>query len=218
MSWLQRWVLDGGIMMFVLIPCSVIALAHIVQGLIALRRERLVPSPLQRLAESARDPIEAEAAHRRLAADPSPLAHVVEELHRLTPRNPEDLEREAVRLAGEEALLLYHRRVAPLALMRNLSLYVGLLGTVLGIMNAFGQYVTGAQPDVAQLGRGVAEALVTTAWGLAIAIPSMVFVHHFRQRLIALERVRLPEAALAIHRRLEAAQRAAVPAAVAGRA
>ncbi|MBN1477355.1 MotA/TolQ/ExbB proton channel family protein [Candidatus Sumerlaeota bacterium] len=198
----QRAVLDGGIMMFFLIPCSVIALAYILQGLISLRRERLAPSRLVEVANSARSSHEIEATHRRLAADLSPLGRVVSELARLRPEGTERLERETDRLAGEETTMLYQRWVAPLALIRNVALYLGLLGTILGIMRAFGEFATGTEQSVELLGQGINQALVTTAWGLSIAIPSMIFVHIFRQRLITCERVTLPEIALAIHRRL----------------
>jgi biopolymer transport protein ExbB len=201
-TWLQRWVLNGGFTMFALVPCSVAAMAFIIQGLISLRRERMLPRSLQQMVAGARDPIDLEAARRRITVDPSPLARVVTGLCKLTTHSEEELEREADRLAGEEALLLYHRRVAPLALLRNIAVYLGLFGTVLGIMHAFSQYIVGQHADVQGLGRGIAEALVTTVWGLAIAIPSMVFLYVFREKLVTLERVKLPEEALTLHRRL----------------
>ncbi len=203
MTWLHQTVLDGGIMMVFLIPCSVIVLAYVCQGLIALRRERIAPATLRRLADAAREPEEITAARHRLDIDTSPLARIVTQLGRLSPRNDDELEREAGRLAGEETMLLYHRRVSPLALLRNVSVYLGLLGTILGIMRSFGEYARGAaENSVESLGQGINQALVTTAWGLSIAIPAMIFVHIFRQRLITLERAELPEAALNIHRHL----------------
>ncbi len=72
-------------------------------------------------------------------------------------------------------------------------------------LKAFGQFAAGEHQDVELLGRGISEALVTTAWGLSIAIPCLVFVHVFRHRLITLERATFPEVALSIHRHLAAA-------------
>ncbi len=204
-SWFQRAVLDGGIMMIFLLPCSVLALGHIIQGFVSLRRDRLTPRRLVQLTLDARDPEEIDAARRRIASDPTPLGRIVAQLGRLRPPEGEPLEREADRLAGEEALVLYHRWVSPLITLRNVALYLGLLGTIFGIMKAFGQFAAGEHQDVELLGRGISEALVTTAWGLSIAIPCLVFVHVFRHRLITLERATFPEVALSIHRHLAAA-------------
>lgn len=201
MNYLQRFVLDGGIMMIFLIPCSIIALAQIVQGMISLRRERITPRGLARLTAGQRSPEDIEAARRRVTGDGTPLGVVVMALMRLGSLKGDALEREADRLAGEQTTLLYHRRVAPLVLLRNVSLYLGLLGTILGIMRAFGEFATREQ-SVELLGEGINQALITTAWGLSIAIPCMVFAHWFRQKLIAFEKVHLPEAALSICRHL----------------
>ncbi len=202
MNLLQRAVLDGGVVMIFLIPCSIIALTYVFQGLISLRRDRMNPRGLLRMAVDAQAPEEIAAARRRVAVDRSPLGRIAVGLSRLGASSDAELEREADRLAGEETTMLYHRRVAPLVLLRNVSLYLGLLGTILGIMRAFGEFAAGTERNVELLGQGINQALVTTAWGLSIAIPCMIFVHLFRQRLIGYEKATLPEAALAIRRGL----------------
>jgi len=209
MELLQRVVLNGGIMMWLLVPSSVIAAAYVVQGMISLRRERIVPKRLRLLAEGVRESEDVEAVRRRLATERSPLGRVASGLGRAQVETTAELEREADRLASEEMAMLYHKRVGPLALLRNVALYLGLLGTIFGIMQAFGEFSQGDQRSVEKLGQGINQALVTTAWGLSIAIPCMVFVHLFRQRLITFEKAVLPEAALAIHRRASAPQPAA---------
>ncbi|MCL1887829.1 MAG: MotA/TolQ/ExbB proton channel family protein [Kiritimatiellaeota bacterium] len=85
--------------------------------------------------------------------------------------------RQAQRLQGQSQLLLDIATIAPM---------LGLLGTVLGMLQAFGAIaldVASAKPVV--LAAGVSKAIITTVFGLAIAIPAMCFYAYFRRRAAA---------------------------------
>jgi biopolymer transport protein ExbB/TolQ len=65
------------------------------------------------------------------------------------------------------------RRLGLLATVGTTAPFVGLVGTVLGIVNAFGELAAGGQPGLGTVSGGIAEALVTTAIGIAVAIPAV---------------------------------------------
>ena len=80
--------------------------------------------------------------------------------------------------------LRYHtRRCYPLAVVATLSPLLGLLGTVFGMIESFDVVaIGGALGDASQLAGGISKALITTAAGLVIAVPSLAMFHYFRER------------------------------------
>jgi biopolymer transport protein ExbB/TolQ len=65
------------------------------------------------------------------------------------------------------------RRLGLLATIGSTAPFVGLVGTVIGVVNAFGELAAGGQPGLGSMSGGIAEALVTTAIGIAVAIPAV---------------------------------------------
>ncbi len=81
------------------------------------------------------------------------------------------------------SLPVMERYLNLLATLGNISPFIGLLGTVLGIIRAFLSISDGAAGNMAGLNAGIAEALVTTAAGLAVAIPSVVAYNVYRGKI-----------------------------------
>jgi biopolymer transport protein TolQ len=113
---------------------------------------------------------------------PSPLVSVFNEINdeyqrqcggRGTPRNPIAMERAAV-TASSEALTTMERRMTWLATIANGATFVGLFGTVMGIIDAFHGLGTSGGASLRTVAPGISEALITTAAGLAVAIPALV--------------------------------------------
>lgn len=165
----------GGQLMWLLLACSVVALAVAVERLFYYHRATLrVGEFLQgigRLASEGR----VEEALRESRAAPGPVARVVQAALR-RPRLPRADLRDVVQEAGQ---LEVGRLEAHLPVLSTIALtapLIGLLGTVLGLVDAFVQVseVTGYATPV-QLSRGVYESLVTTAGGLAVGVPAVVF-------------------------------------------
>ena len=77
------------------------------------------------------------------------------------------------------------RHLSFLASTGSVSPYVGLFGTVWGIMHAFRSLANVQQATLAQVAPGIAEALLATALGLATAIPAVVIYNHFSRRIAA---------------------------------
>jgi biopolymer transport protein TolQ len=74
-----------------------------------------------------------------------------------------------------------------LATVAGVSPYIGLLGTVWGIINAFHSLTQTSQATIALVAPGIAEALVATAMGLLAAIPALIAYNYFAQRLEQME-------------------------------
>jgi biopolymer transport protein TolQ len=113
---------------------------------------------------------------------PSPLVPVFIEINdeyqrqtggRGLPRNPAALERAAM-TASSEALTSMEARMSWLATIANGATFVGLFGTVMGIIDAFHGLGTAGAATLRSVAPGISEALITTAAGLAVAIPALV--------------------------------------------
>ncbi len=113
---------------------------------------------------------------------PSPLVAVFTEIndeyHRQTngrgmPRNVAGMERAAA-TASSEALTIMETRITWLATIGNISTYIGLFGTVWGIIDAFHGLGTAGAATLRAVAPGISEALITTAAGILVAIPAVV--------------------------------------------
>jgi biopolymer transport protein TolQ len=112
---------------------------------------------------------------------PSPLVPVFNEINdeyqrqtngRGLPRNPVGLERAAA-TAASEALTIMERRLTWLATIAQIAPFIGLFGTVWGIIDAFHGLGTAGAATLRAVAPGISEALITTAAGLVVAIPSL---------------------------------------------
>lgn len=90
---------------------------------------------------------------------------------------------EAVEREGERLTMALEKRLHILATIGGTTPFVGLFGTVLGIINAFNSISSSASYAPALVSNGIAEALVNTAAGLFVAIPSVLAYNYFSQRI-----------------------------------
>jgi biopolymer transport protein TolQ len=121
----------------------------------------------------------------------SPLAQVFEDVYdaykRQTggsgpPRNMVPIERTA-QTAASEAVTALERRMTWLATIGATSPFVGLFGTVMGIIDAFQAISAAGTGSIKAVGPGIAESLITTAAGLFVAVPAVVAYNQFSARI-----------------------------------
>lgn len=128
-----------------------------------------------------------------LAADckASPLAQVFEDVYETykrqtggsgPPRNLTPLERSA-QTAASEAVTNLERRMTGLATIASTTVYVGLFGTVVGIIDAFHGLGSEGSATLRAVAPGISEALITTAAGLFVAIPALVAYNQLTARI-----------------------------------
>jgi len=122
---------------------------------------------------------------------PSPLVNVFTEINdeyrrqsggRGMPRNPVGLER-AAQTAASEALTAMEQKMTWLATIGAVSPFLGLFGTVMGIIDAFHGLGTSGTATLRAVAPGVSEALITTAAGLVVAVPAVIGYNQFTARL-----------------------------------
>ncbi len=179
---------NGGPVLFVLLFVSVFSLALVILKWMALRELRLKKD------FSVKD-ISTDVAKRGvrtvvddLKKNPSPLAQIAAraiEVSSLEVSQMSAKEREReLELCGAEQLQRLESGMGAISIAAHLSPLLGLLGTVMGMISAFqGLASAGLRADPSVLAGGIWEALLTTAFGLIIAIPLLV-VHHFFQSSI----------------------------------
>jgi biopolymer transport protein TolQ len=121
----------------------------------------------------------------------SPLAQVFEEVYETykrqtggsgPPRNITALERSA-QTAANESVTNLERRMTWLATIAATSPFVGLFGTVMGVVDAFQGLGTAGSATLRAVAPGISEALITTAAGLFVAVPAVVAYNQFTARL-----------------------------------
>jgi len=132
-----------------------------------------------------------EMAHTATECKASPLARVFEEVYETykrqtggsgPPRNLAPLERSA-QTAASEAVTMLESRLTWLATIAAVSPFVGLFGTVMGIVDAFHGLGTVGAATLRAVAPGISEALITTAAGLAVAVPAVVAYNIFSARI-----------------------------------
>jgi biopolymer transport protein TolQ len=122
---------------------------------------------------------------------PSPLATVFEEVYETykrqtggagPPRNLTSLER-AAQTAASESVTQLETRMTWLATIAAVSPFVGLFGTVMGVVDAFHGLGTAGSATLRAVAPGISEALITTAAGLFVAVPAVVAYNQFTARI-----------------------------------
>ncbi|OGA26863.1 MAG: flagellar motor protein MotA [Betaproteobacteria bacterium RIFCSPLOWO2_12_FULL_67_28] len=164
-----------------LLLASVIAVALIIERSATLRQTRILPPRLveQVVAVYQRDGLSREALDR-LAQDSS-LGTVLAAALR-NHRSPRYVMKEAIEEAGRSVAHDLDRFLTTLGTIATASPLLGLFGTVIGMIEIFGsQSPSGTNPQ--QLAHGISIALYNTAFGIGIAVPSLIFYRHFRNKV-----------------------------------
>lgn len=167
---------NGQIITYLLVCCSIIAFAAILERIFALRRRRVIGP----LAEAIRD-VDSDEALRAVRAlsgtDRSVLARIVNVIFE-TGGN-----RELVETSGRGGLNSLERRLILLEIVAVISPLLGLLGTVLGMNQVFDAISSQGLGNVRAFSQGIALALKTTIIGLCVAVPAYVAHMMFERRV-----------------------------------
>jgi biopolymer transport protein ExbB len=163
-----------------LIIASIVALALIIERSAALRRQRIVPAALLQdvLSLHARRQITPEVIAK--LEQNSPLGRVLAAALR-NERAPRDIAGEAVANAGSHVAHDLSRYLTLLGSIGSIAPLLGLLGTVIGMIEIFASQQAGSSPQ--QLAHGISIALYCTAFGIIVAVPAVLFYRHFRTRV-----------------------------------
>jgi biopolymer transport protein ExbB len=172
-----------------LIACSVLALALVIERFLSLKTAKIAPPHLLEEALSAsRTAVPAPEVVEQLEKN-SALGEVLASGLRAIQANPDSSEedlRAAMESSGRVVAHRLERYLSALATIASAAPLMGLFGTVVGMIDIFGSQsptggATGGNP--ALLAHGISVALYNTAFGLIIAIPSLIFWRYFRAQV-----------------------------------
>jgi biopolymer transport protein ExbB len=176
---------EGGELMWPLALCSVIGLAFVFERLISLRRSRVIPKAfVKRFLQQVREgSLDRERALAVCAENPCPIGEIFSAASRKWGRSGMEVE-QAVMDAGERTSNGLRKYLRVFTALTVISPLLGLLGTVFGMIKAFNAVAGGdalGRPEL--LAKGISQALLNTAFGLAIAIPAQSFYFYFVSRV-----------------------------------
>jgi biopolymer transport protein ExbB len=169
-----------------LIICSIAALALVLERLSSLRRSRVAPESLiDEVIGVARQGMPSTDVLQKLA-DNSVLGSVLAAGLRaaaLDAKANEASLRQVFEMAGQTGAHRLERYLNALGTIASSAPLLGLLGTVIGMIEIFGSQAPGSGSNPAQLAHGISVALYNTAFGLMVAIPSLLAYRFFRGRV-----------------------------------
>jgi len=175
-------ILAGGWLMAPIILCSILSLTIIGERFWALQRKKVVPSGIGEQVESWAARHELDRRHiEQLRADSAMgrvLAAALINRHR-----SRALIKEAVEDTGRHVVHELERFLNTLGTIAGISPLLGLLGTVIGMIKVFSAILAHGVGNANELAGGISEALITTAAGLTVAIPSFFFYRYFKGRV-----------------------------------
>ncbi|HTM62293.1 MAG TPA: MotA/TolQ/ExbB proton channel family protein [Burkholderiales bacterium] len=164
-----------------LLAASIVAVALIIERAISLRASKIIPPQLfEQVVDMYRRQGVSEPVLERLAQD-SPLGAVLAAGLR-NHKASRYVMKEAIEEAGRAVAHDLERFLTTLGTIATASPLLGLFGTVIGMIEIFGsQSPTGSNPQ--QLAHGISIALYNTAFGIAIAIPALIFYRHYKNKV-----------------------------------
>lgn len=175
--------LKGGPLMWPILLCSIISITIILERFYRFYRARIkIPNIFSRVKKLVQNR-KADDALELCKSDPSPIAYILAIGIHIRKRSMEEKEK-IISRAGSKMMRKLDKNLRGLAIIGNITPLLGLLGTVAGMIRAFMKIQElGGKVDVSVLAGGIWEALITTAAGLSVAIPTLVAYHYFEGRV-----------------------------------
>jgi biopolymer transport protein ExbB len=176
--------------MLPIIACSIVALGIVIERLWSLQRKRVMPEYLMRQILQLHKDGKLNLADLDKLKESSPLGRILAAGLVNRDHNKEVM-KEAIEEVGRQVVHDLERYLNTLGTIASISPLLGLLGTVIGMIKVFSVIVTAGVGDPGVLAGGISEALITTATGLSVAIPSLMFHRYFNglidRRVIGME-------------------------------
>jgi biopolymer transport protein ExbB len=180
---------DGGLLMYPIALCSFALMVFVFERFIALRRGRVIPRPfVKRFLEQLREgQLDRDKAIKLCLENKSPVALVFAAAVKKWGRTSVEVE-QAILDSGERVSSQLRRYLRMMNGISQVSPLLGLLGTVLGMITSFNgiSAAAGADGQREMLAGGIAQALITTAAGMLVAIPALIAYLFFVGRVDSL--------------------------------
>jgi len=173
---------SGGWMMLPILLCSVVALAISAERFWTLRKSNIIPEGLLGKVWDLRKQNQLTPENIKVLKEGSPMGRIiVAGLNNA--RFGRDLMKESIEDVARHVVHDMERFLSTLGTIAAITPLLGLLGTVFGMIKVFSAIVIHGSGDTAVLAGGISQALITTAAGLMVAIPSLFFHRYLTRRI-----------------------------------
>ncbi|QDT96567.1 MotA/TolQ/ExbB proton channel family protein [Gimesia aquarii] len=173
---------DAGAIGIIIAVLSVAMVALIVEHIISIRSNTLMPPGLAEEVHSLITQQQYRSADSLCKDNPSFLSYVLSAGLAEVQMGYGAVEKAMEDAAMQQSARL-NRKIEYLSVIGTLSPMLGLLGTVWGMILAFSEFSAQANPDVAELAPGISKALITTLFGLSVTVPALASFAFFRNRI-----------------------------------
>ena len=172
----------GGFLMLPILICSVVALAIIIERSMTLRRKRIIPENLvaQVWQWTKVGNLDPKRIHSLRTG--SPLGRILS-AGLVNMKHDREVMKESIEEVGRHVVHDLERYLNTLGTIAAITPLLGLLGTVFGMIEVFSAITSKGVGDATVLAGGISKALITTAAGLSIAIPSLIFYRYFKGKI-----------------------------------
>ncbi|HEY2800732.1 MAG TPA: MotA/TolQ/ExbB proton channel family protein [Chthoniobacterales bacterium] len=177
------FLLRGGLFMWPLLICSIVALTVIILRTVALRRKNVLPLVLESEIERLSPGGNPERLTRIVLEDDSSLARIVRvALQHL--RAPRSENVEVVETRARHEMVILERGLIVLEIITGIAPLLGLIGAVSGLVHVFSHLgLTAGTADTKVIALGISEALNATVFGLSIAVPTLIAFSYFSKKV-----------------------------------
>ena len=182
---MNNLLISGGWFIWPLLVCSILVISIVLERLWFLQRRLVAPKGLLRQAQNLIKKDAFHAQNQQELATTSQLGDLLQHCYQYRLSSREFVEIKAEEKASEIKLLL-ERNLSMLSTIASISPLLGLLGTVVGMITVFSNIDVNGSANTDLLAAGISEALITTAFGLIIAVPAIVFYRYFEQKTLVL--------------------------------
>ena len=168
-----------------MLVCSILLISIVLERLWFLQGRLVAPKGLLRQAQNLIQKDSFHIQNQEEIAATSQLGDLLHHCYQYRLHSRDFVEIKAEEKASEIKLLL-ERNLSMLSTIASISPLLGLLGTVVGMITVFSNIDVHGSANTDLLAAGISEALITTAFGLIIAVPAIVFYRYFEQKTIIL--------------------------------
>ena len=177
------FILRGGLFMWPLLICSIVALTVIILRAMALRRKNVLPLVIESEIERLSPGGNPERLSRIVREDDSSLARITRvALQHLRAPRAENVE--AVETRARHEMVILERGLIVLEIITGIAPLLGLIGAVSGLVHVFSHLgLNTGTADTKAIALGIAEALNATVFGLSIAVPTLVAFSYFSKKV-----------------------------------
>lgn len=172
----------GGWLMLPIIAASIVAMAIIFERFWSLKRDKVIPDQLVSKVWHWVQQNQMTADRLRELREGSPLGEILA-VGIVNANQDRQVMKDAIEDTGRHVALRLEKYLNTLGTIAAISPLLGLLGTVVGMIQVFSVMTSVGVGDPGQLAGGISKALITTAAGITVAIPSLFFYRYFRGRV-----------------------------------